>query len=302
LGLAIIATGCGGGSYDISNSTDRAAMEDQINIDLTNNNCTDALTLSTELYQSAYSDNTVRMLYASAQACNVGIQLFDLLNDITNASFSAPDSIFRVLVKLFPSSSADSRMQSSWFAQDALQAILNPGSVIAPSDEINFTSDNPASDLASDHTLDANSYMIFIAMSVLGTTLNRTSYTTETPASLSYSPQQLLPWTSKAAVQADTSGAACAIASGFYNLYDGITQTVGDLSGSTASQLTAIQGYLNAGIALAGTFNCEADSYSASLCAAAAQRIRYRGACAETPQAASFAAGIIQGINVVWHP
>ena len=279
-------------------------MKDQINIDLTNNDCPDALTLSTQLYQSSYSDNDTRMLYASAQACNVGIQLFQLLDDITAANFSSStDAVFRVLVKLFPSTSADSRMQSSWFAQDALQAILNPGAVVAPSDQINFTSYNPASDLASDHTFDANSYMIFMGMAVVGTTLNRSSYTTETPASQSYAPQQLLPWTTLLAVQNDTTGAACALASGFFNLFDGITQTVGFLSGSTSSQLNLITGTLEDGLSLAGSTQCTSvDHFTAAQCTAAAQRIRDRAACAEVPAVASFAAGIIFGINQVWHP
>jgi hypothetical protein len=193
-------------------------------------------------------------------------------------------------------------MQSSWFAQDALQSILNPGTVVAPVDEINFTSYNPGSDLASDHTLDSNSYLIFIGMSVVGTTLNRSSYTTATPASLSYAPQQLLPWTSQALVQADTTGAACALASGFLNMIDAITQTAGYLSGATVSQLNTISTALEAGVAVAGSGQCIADHFTQSQCAAAAQRIRYRSACSESSQIASFAAGMINGINLIWHP
>jgi hypothetical protein len=107
LGLVCL-TACGSGNYDVNNSTDRAAMEVAIQLDLTNNNCGDAITLSTQIFNSSYSNNFDRMLYASAQACNVGIQLFPLIQDLTTESFTTQDSVIRAFVRLFPST-LDSR-------------------------------------------------------------------------------------------------------------------------------------------------------------------------------------------------
>jgi hypothetical protein len=283
LGLVCL-TACGSGNYDVNNSTDRAAMEVAIQLDLTNNNCGDAITLSTQIFNSSYSNNFDRMLYASAQACNVGIQLFPLIQDLTTESFTTQDSVIRAFVRLFPSTLTDSRLTSAWYAQDALQSILNPGSVIGVSDQIAFSTYNPGSDLATDHTLDANSYMIFIGMSVIGTSLNRYGYASgQTPASLSYGKGQSLTWTSKALVQADTTGTACGIASGFLNLFDGIDQIVTYLGGSTLTDFQTVNTILEEAIELVGTTQCQADGYTAT-----------------QAEAASFTAGVISGINVAW--
>jgi len=292
---------CGTGPWSVSNSTDRSAMVEQIQLDLTNNDCADAITLASQIYNSSYSDNSTRMLYASAQACNAGIVLFDVLNNLTSASFTGEDTIIRAFVRLFPSTSSDSRLASSWYAQDALQAMITPGAVIAPSDEISADVNNPGSDRITDRTLDSSSYLVFTSMAVIGVTLNRYGYANgQSPAALSYGKGQSLTWTSKALVQADTTGSACALASGFLNLFDSITSVISYLSGSTSSQLQTILTDLESAVTLVGITQCTLDGYSSTECSAAAQRLRYRGACSEQAAAASYTAGIIQGINAGW--
>ncbi len=299
--IAFLLSACGNGPYDLSNKTDREALKFEVKQALTQNDCVKALSLITPLYESTYSDNDARMYYASSHGCNIGIQLYTLLDSITTANFATPSDIFKSFVRLFPSTAADSRLASSWYAQDALQTILNPGTVIASYDQIAPTTVNPGSVLSQHRTLDANTYMVFIGMSVIGTGLNRYGYTAaQTPASLGYGKGQNLPWTTRALVQADTTGSACAIVSGLYNMFDGITAVVTILSGGPSGALTSILSGLQSAADLAGSLNCTTDGYSAAQCSAAAIRVRYRGACSEQAAAASFTAGVISGINASW--
>ncbi|MBC7396227.1 MAG: hypothetical protein H7333_02195 [Bdellovibrionales bacterium] len=301
--ILLALTACGNGPYDLENKTDRDALKFEVKQALTQNDCTKALTLVTPLYQSKYTDNDVRMFYASAHACNVGIRLYSLLDDLTSADMSNQIQIFRSFVRLFPSSTTDSKMASSWFALDALQSILLPGAVIANADQINPTTLNMGSVLSHDRTLDANTYMVFIGMSVVGTGLNRYGFLpNEVPAATSYAKTQALPWTTKVAVQSDTSGAACSIVSGLYNMFDGITSIVTLLTSGPSGALSNINSNLQLGLNAIGSANCTGTDggYTAAQCAAAATRIRFRGACAEQGPAAAFAAGVIQGINLGW--
>lgn len=80
-------------------------------------------------------------------------------------------------------------------------------------------------------------------------------------------------------------------------MFDGITAIITVVSGGPSGPLNTLLSVLQTGVNTAGTLNCRADVYSPVECAAAATRLRYRGACTEQPAAASFAAGVITGIN-----
>ena len=297
----VFLTSCGSGPYDVNNATDRAAMKIDIKQALTKLDCTQALSLSTLLYQSNFVDNDARLLYASAHGCNIGIQLFSLLDNITTSNFGTPNEIIKSLVRIFPSSSGDSKMQSSWFAQDALQSMLNGVAVIAPADVVQFSPNNKGSVSVQDHTNDANAYLLFIGLAGVGTVLNRYGYAPgQSAVTLSYKKGQSLPWTTLAAVQTDTTGVACALTASFFNMFDGIYTMLSFLSGATSGQLSSISTLLSGFFDLAGKTRCGLDGFSVAQCNAAAIRIRYRGACTEQAAAASFAAGVIGGINGVW--
>jgi hypothetical protein len=269
---------------------------------LTINNCSDAIVLSTRLYNSAYSDNEIRMLYASAHACNMGIQLYDLIDQITSASLNSPDAIFKSLVKIFPSRTAlDTRLQSGWFAQDALQSILKPGSVVASNDANPSSANNPGSVLSRDRTDDANMYLTFVAMGEVGTSLNRYGYNaSDDPAAMGYAQSILIPFDSQALIKADASGAGCSLASGLLNMFDGIRSVITLVSGSTSASLNNILTNLETVTLLAGKNACTTDGFSSNQCDAAAQRLRYRASCTESDSIASFAGGIVNGINLGW--
>ena len=293
---------CGNGPYQLDNDTDRAALKFEIKQALTTKDCAKAISLVTPLYQSKYSDNEARMYYASAHACNMGIQLYTLIDNLSSANMSNQSEVIKSLVRLFPSTSSDSRLASSWYAMDALQTILNPGAVTGSSDQIKPGTDNVGSDLATDRTLDANTYLVFVGMGVVGIGLNRFGYAAnQTAVSLAYAQGQNLPWIDRASVLADADGTACAITAGLYNMFDGIHAIITQLSGGPTSALSNILTNLQTAVDLAGAANCTInDHYSVAQCSAAAIRIRYRGACAEQAAAASFAAGVIQGLNLGW--
>ncbi len=278
-------------------------MEQQINNDLTHDNCSDAIQLSTLLYNSSYSDNTIRMLYATSQACNSGVTFYGMFNDFLIYDFTSIDNIFKSLVQMFPSRvGLDSILQSAWYAQDALQSIWNPGAVVAPADLFYSTSYNPGSANYYDRTSASNVFLIFVAMAELGAGLNRYGFnSTDTPSTTGYVKTVSLSWTSKALVQADTTGAACGIASSFYNIIDSIEASVGLLPSQISGKLSSVVTVLNSAITVGASTQCTVvDGYTAQECAAASARMRYRNACAEQGAAASVAAGIIQVINAGW--
>jgi hypothetical protein len=295
---------CGRGTYDVGNETDRLAMKIDIRNALTVNNCSQALDLSSQLYNSSYSDNDTRMLYASAHACNVGINLYNLIDQITASDFSSADQIFKSLVRLFPSRTAlDTRLQSGWFAQDALQAILKPGAVIGAADRTYAGTSNPGSVLIRDRTDDANMYLVFVAMSEVGTNLNRYGFNaSDDPAALNYAQQVALPWLSEATVQADTSGAGCGLASSLLNMFDGIHSIITLVSGDTSTSLNQILTTLESAATLAGTNACLAHPFTAAECQAGLARLRFRSSCFEqaSSPAAAAAAGINSAVDLGW--
>ena len=267
---------------------------------LTNSDCTTALSLGGQLYNSAYSDNETRLLYASAHGCNIGLNLYDLIDELANFNTSNPIGEF---AHFFPSTSTDSRMASSWYAQDALEAMLNGGTVLAPADEIYPTSYNIGSVLVNDRTEDSNAYMMFIGMAAIGTALNRYGNPSAT-----YTQGTTLPWETQALIKSDTTGAGCALASAFLNFFDGANASIGYLTASLGSQVTTILTLLETPITqtdlvrntYGGNAHCLNDGFTQVQCTAALQRLRYRGACAEQDAAASTAAGIIGAVNDLW--
>ena len=275
-------------------------MQD-INNALTVGDCNTAINLSTQLYNSQYSDNDIRMLYASSQGCNIGIQLPTLITELSSADFSSVDSIFKSLVRIFPSRTAlDSRFQSAEYAQDALQAMLNPGAVIAASDTIYPGSYNPGSVWTRDRTDDSNDYLVFLSMAAIGTGLNRWGFNaSDNPAALGYAKTLSLPWTTWQTIQSDRTTNGCGIASALLNMFDAIT-ALSASGGSTAATLENITTEMEAGIDAAGALNCTNDGFSATDCNNAVIRLRFRNSCLESEPIASVAAGIIQAINAGW--
>jgi len=281
-------------------------MKVEIRNSLTRADCDSAVELSTLLFESAYSDNEIRMLHASSLGCKAGIKLYNVVDELTSFGGANPIGQF---ARIFPSSLSDQKLESGWFALDALQSMLKPGVVIGSGDRIGDDSRNPGSVLYTDRTEDSNSYAFFISMSVIGGTLSRYG---NPNAGGGYSQGANLPWTTRAAVIADTSGTACGIAAGFLNYFDSFSAIQSLLpssaSGPISTMLTAIQAPIVDGVTgipvhpcnnMGGLEYCKLQ-VSAAECDLAKIRLRYRASCSETAAIGHFAAGMIQCINALW--
>ena len=144
-----------------------------------------------------------------------------------------------------------------------------------------------------------------MSMALEGTSLNRYGYKAASdPASLNYAHEVPLPWTTQALVMADTTYAACGTASALLNMFDSIHAITGILTGNIGSAINSIESLMETGIRTAGTQQClldfAANPAKTTICSDAGDRLHYRQSCTESPQIASFAAGIINAINLGW--
>lgn len=292
--LAETLSGCGGGPYDLSDALDRAEMINEVQNALTRGDCTTALVHSTRLYESPYTNNEIRMLYVSSQSCRAGVNMYRIFEELTSLSSANP---IGEIVRIFPSTAADSKLQSAWAALDALQTVLVPGAVVGTSDRTLPNEHNPGSVLLQDLTADAQIFGFYLAMALIGTSGNRFG----SPDS-NYAQGGDLIWTTKSLVQADTTGSACSLAAGLLLFIDSATAIQSRLPSSAASAVGVVLNVLNGplGPVSQGDQTCLAAVGSATTCALAKQRLRYRGACSESDAAAAYAAGMVDGFNNIW--
>jgi hypothetical protein len=291
---------------------------------LTTGDCASALLNSKKLFDSNYSDNQIRMLYANSLACKSGFKMLDVLNELT--SFTSPNALGQ-FARVFPSVVGDQKLESGWISQDALQSILNPGSVVGSYDQIFGTTGNPGSVLATDRTTDSNFYGFFMSMSNIGNTLSRYGNTSATTGG-GWGQGTDLVWEDEVSVQNDHSGTACGLASAFLNFIDGFTQiqTSGMLGSAgsviqvmvTGLQTQVVDGGLPGPCLFSGgLYACEQyyttgpgapvgapagppSAATVARCNLAKSRLRYRGACSENLDNAIFAGGMIKCINALW--
>ena len=281
---------------------------------LTTEDCANAIVNSKKLFDSAYSDNQIRMLYANALACRAGFRMYDAMNELT--SFSSPNAIGQ-FARVFPSSAGDQKLESGWLAQDVVQSILAPGAVVGAFDQISTFANNPGSVLASDRTTDSNYYGFFMSMMIIGNTLSRYG-NTGSGVGGGWGQGSDLVWTDKDSVKNDPTGSACGIASAFLNYIDGYTRlqssgvfgVAGTALGIMINGLDTLMvtGGSAACAASGGIYACQkyydpvgAPSAGTVLrCSLGKERLRYRGACAERDESALVAAGMIQCLNTIW--
>lgn len=270
---------------------------------LSSGNCASALELSKRLFESEYSNNEVRMLYASSYGCTAGVALYDLIDKVGSTDFSV--NLFKALVQLFPSSSStDTKMQSLWFMQDVLQTALIPGTVLSSFDSNVMNPYNTGSVLFRDRIDDANVLLLFSSMANVGVSLNRYGN-----PNLDYSQGTTLLsiWPNQTAVKNDPVHASCAIASAMTNWSDSVDAIKVIASGPLGTSLNAISiimGQIVGGTTSAGYVKCFTDVANATKCERAYERLRYRESCYESDKdpdsISSYAVGILGGIDALW--
>lgn len=327
--LTATLSACGGGISGTGDGTERAkqTLIYAANEALTNEDCNAAINYIEQLYDSGQTDNTVRMIRASAHACNAELNYFSLINDLAtndlgNAS-SGFSSLWSTITKIFYSSdlnTLDTRVQSGWFATDALMAVLNkPATVIPESKKINSTTDNPGSISYLDREEESNTYMILVSMALIGAIHNRygapNSGSYKKTTDLGVSALKPVGWVD--VNEMDSTG--CSYAAAILNMIDGLkgTSALTD-SLSALTQLESLFGIactagcmsataeevsvLGSSFTYAFTTNCTfTDAEAIAFCSSCPIDLRNRASCeSDTPLtsiAACSAAGIINFIN-----
>lgn len=153
LAIVLLFASCGTNYKDISNESGRKIIIDETNNFLTIGNCDAAIRTIQPLYFSAYVDNDIRMLYASAYACKGGLGVAGLLSALATSG----SGFWAAIAKANYSSSASNGKTEA----------LNNSAVI-----VRETAAPRGSVQAYARNSDANTYMIFIQTAMLGAVLS----------------------------------------------------------------------------------------------------------------------------------
>jgi hypothetical protein len=234
LGLVAFATACGQPALDPSSTVGQEAIIDQTNNYLTTGDCTDALITILPLYNSAYSNNQVRMITASAYACEAGVNFFSSLTNMGLDANTLSGTFWGYFAQLFPSTVNDKVVESAGYGMDTLLTALIPGQVITPADMLNPGSNNPGSLNYSDRIGDSNIYMLLVSMAAIGGAESRYG----NPNS-SFHPQNSppMPFNDNVTKMTDQG---CIYAAGILNFFDSIAPATAVVSSQAASALAQI--------------------------------------------------------------
>ena len=269
---------------------------DEVNFLISSSDCADALNDVLSIYDSASTNNDIRMATASAYGCYANVNIMKNINDIINFQGSLEGSGFwQYLVKEFPDSKGTVDNTTDLAARngiDAALATLNYGTILDSTYTVNSTSYNPGSILSTDHTTTSNALLTFLAMAQAGSMLNRNGQ----PNS-SGSPTQSLPWISATG----TNGDGCAFASALLLLSDSISTMSTIASSKAASTYSKVGNFLSAGLAAACQTGCITCGGSVS-CTSCPTTLRNRSSCTgeSTDENSCAAAGIATFVYDSW--
>lgn len=135
----------------LQSANGRQAIIDQANNYLTAMLCDQAIDLVRPLYESAYVDNDIRMLYSSAYGCKGGLNFAAIIAAFKDISGS---DIWSPLVKSNYTANANGRLIKLTALERAAEIVRQ-------------TATTPGSFEASLRTKDANVFMVFIHLSII---------------------------------------------------------------------------------------------------------------------------------------
>ncbi len=298
--LILIASACTSPAFDPTTDVGRKAILEQVDFLLASEQCDAAIDIIGPLYNSIYTDNVIRMSYASAHACKAQLNYFEMVNSIsTDPDAFTGARLWQTLTQFFPSSTGDDRMEATWLAIDALQATLGTGAVVPSLYQVNAESLNVGSLQSGDRTDDSNAYLMFVTMAGIGATQNR--YGNPDDDGLK---QQDLPWSTYDLM--DEFG--CAYAGSIVNMLDGIDSASTTIDGDVGQTLADIYDLFGAAIDNACSLGCQgldaggaafdADcGFTATDCATCPLEIRNREICLANDKARCAATGVVRYIN-----
>lgn len=146
LATFLVIAACGN-RFDLSKERGRRARIDEANFFLSQGNCGAAAEAINPLYGSEHVDDEVRIIKASAYACEGGFKMFTLLTNIAGAS-----NFFTGMVKSLSTSSGANGQSVFYAASDVI-------------------TQNTAKLSADQRTTRENSFMVFLQMGVISSIL-----------------------------------------------------------------------------------------------------------------------------------
>lgn len=304
---AVVAAACSVPGAGTLSATGKGGAIDAANIALTSGNCAEAIDLIEDLYESDLSDDQVRFVRASAHACAMDLEFFQMLTQLGTVNLMPPFFWQSVSELLYNSSLTDtqllSRENSGWFATDALMAILQQGVVVPSGLAINAETSNPGSVDVSHRTADSNFYMLFVSLALMSHTQNRHG----APDSANgYTKTQNLPWTTLA----DMDEEGCAYAGAILNFFDSVGAVASEIGGDMSeSLLDSRSAFLGASIVPSCVLGCTGDDDADGIfedagcqalslsCTGCPKALRNRDSCMASNEAKCAAAGLIRFVN-----
>ncbi|MCM0606439.1 MAG: hypothetical protein KA715_10145 [Xanthomonadaceae bacterium] len=292
---ALVFTGCSA----TQSLTGKEAAIFNANQAMSKGDCNTAISLIDPYYNSSQSDNTVRRVRATAYACAANMGFFRTIDALSTNNI-VESALWRTLTQTFPSSIlTDRRMEAGWIATETLMTWLKPNRIIPAEYAVPTGAFNPGSIYPADRDDNANTLMVFVAMSLIGSTQYRYGKLEAQSYAATYNKLQALPWVTADSVSKDTAG--CAYAGAIMNMFDAI-EAISSFSSPTISgafsQITLLKDFfddacndacrgLNAGASASGldysANGCTMTAAeAASLCTDCPVKLRHRSMCADT--------------------
>ncbi len=232
---------------------------------------------------------------ASTYGCYSKINIFNIFSDIINFPASLGGSGFWEFLaqEFYSTASPDDRIpQSAMNGMDAVMSIINPDTITIPSNILNLDVNNPRTLLSSDRRDDANAYIIFLGMALMGSLQSRYgSPTANNHKSVN------LPWD----LPANTQGDGCAFSAALLNMIDGIDSVLAVALVSN-DNYEKILSFLKPAINAACAFGCATTCAGAVTCTSCPITLRNRDSCSglTTDVNSCAAAGISLFVNSSW--
>ena len=288
LGMSL---GCGVPTYSVTAPLDpqiEGGLLDLTQSYLTSGSCAAAYSQLQPFYNSANTDNNIRMAMAAVYGCYAKVSIFQILNDMVSsgANFAGAGLWTFMATEFASTANPDDKIPlSAENGTDAILATLNLGTLLDPTDTVNSTSYNPGSLIVSDRTTNANTYLTFMSMALMGSLLSR------------YGVSNSLPWTTATSMKGDP----CAFVSSVLNFYDGLSYIQTSAPASVAPKYAAISGLLSTGLNAACSAGCTLCGGSVS-CTSCPTTLRDRSSCTglSTDVNSCAGSGIVLFVNASW--
>lgn len=245
-------------------------------------------------YNSVNTDNDIRLATAQTYGCFANVDIFSILQGLLTAGGLSGSGFWEFLVTQFPSSNSpsdDKRPQAAEYGLDAAMSAVKYGTFFTTAYEINSNTDNVGSILVNDRIDDANAYITFLSMALMGALMNRNGF----PLS-NHHKGAALPWTTADLMP----GEGCAFASAVLNFKDSI-QFISSVSPSNLqsaySAILSLLSNLDTACQIACFTNCGGMS-----CSGCPTALRNRDSCTglTTDQNSCAGTGIISSVNSTW--